>query len=76
MQRQAREHSQSIASHRYKKAADACWNEFSVDGALANICTRVERPMRRSTFFLGGKVNTTELRETRILLFDSLDSLA
>jgi len=23
----------------------ACWNEFSVDGAMANICARVERPM-------------------------------
>ncbi len=24
----------------------ACWEEFSVDGALANICTRVEQPLR------------------------------
>lgn len=30
-------HSQSYLS--------ACWNEFSVDGALANICRRVEEPM-------------------------------
>ena len=24
----------------------ACWNEFSVDGALANICPKVEEPMQ------------------------------
>lgn len=27
------------------KYCGACWDEFSVDGALANICPRVEKPM-------------------------------
>jgi hypothetical protein len=31
----------------------ACWNEFSVDGALANICARVERPMQE---IVGAKI--------------------
>ena len=32
-------------SQRAARFLGACWNEFSVDGALANICARVERPM-------------------------------
>ena len=32
-------------SSKSQRFLGACWDEFSVDGALANICTRVERPM-------------------------------
>ncbi len=31
----------------------ACWNEFSVDGALANICPRVEEPLQN---IVGAKI--------------------
>jgi len=34
-----------FASYRSHRFVGACWDEFSVDGALANICTRVEQPM-------------------------------
>nr|WP_181726122.1 hypothetical protein [Polaromonas sp.] len=34
-----------LPSGRSPRYLGACWNEFSVDGALANICARVERPM-------------------------------
>lgn len=34
-----------LPSSRSPRYLGACWNEFSVDGALANICARVERPM-------------------------------
>ncbi len=34
-----------LPSSRSDRFIGACWDEFSVDGALANICTRVERPM-------------------------------
>lgn len=35
-----------LPSHRFPQLVGACWNEFSVDGALANICTRVESVLR------------------------------
>ncbi|MGG5540773.1 hypothetical protein P4G95_26140 [Burkholderia vietnamiensis] len=35
-----------LPSHRFPQLAGACWNEFSVDGALANICARVESVLR------------------------------
>lgn len=35
-----------LPSSRSETFVGACWDEFSVDGALANICERVERPMR------------------------------
>ena len=35
-----------LPSYRFPELVGACWNEFSVDGALANICARVERPLR------------------------------
>ncbi|MDQ2733836.1 MAG: transposase [Pseudomonadota bacterium] len=34
-----------LPSHRHERYLGACWNEFSVDGALANICGRVERQL-------------------------------
>jgi hypothetical protein len=34
-----------LPSSRSRRYLGACWNEFSVDGALANICTRVEKSM-------------------------------
>ena len=34
-----------FASYRSAGFLRACWDEFSVDGALANICARVEQPM-------------------------------
>jgi hypothetical protein len=34
-----------LPSSRSPRYLGACWNEFSVDGALANICARVNRPM-------------------------------
>ncbi len=34
-----------LPSGRSPRYLGACWNEFSVDGALANICARVERPL-------------------------------
>ena len=34
-----------LPSSRSPRYLGACWNEFSVDGALANICARVEKPM-------------------------------
>lgn len=34
-----------LPSSRSPRYLGACWNEFSVDGALANICARVERPL-------------------------------
>ena len=40
-------------SSRSPRYLGACWNEFSVDGALANICARVERPM---TEVIGARV--------------------
>ncbi len=30
----------------HERYVGACWDEFSVDGAMANICTRVERQLR------------------------------
>lgn len=35
-----------LPSYRLPSLAGACWNEFSVDGALANICARVEGVLR------------------------------
>ena len=35
-----------LPSYRLPQLAGACWNEFSVDGALANICARVEGALR------------------------------
>ncbi|WP_310647213.1 hypothetical protein [Burkholderia cenocepacia] len=35
-----------LPSYRIPQLAGACWNEFSVDGALANICGRVESVLR------------------------------
>jgi len=35
-----------LPSYRLPPLAGACWNEFSVDGALANICARVEGVLR------------------------------
>lgn len=35
-----------LLSYRFPELAGACWNEFSVDGALANICARVENVLR------------------------------
>lgn len=35
-----------LPSYRFPQLAGACWNEFSVDGALANICGRVESVLR------------------------------
>ncbi|KGC09589.1 hypothetical protein [Burkholderia gladioli] len=35
-----------LPSHVLPQLAGACWNEFSVDGALANICARVETVLR------------------------------
>ncbi|WP_293603765.1 hypothetical protein [Polaromonas sp. UBA4122] len=34
-----------LPSSRLEQYVGACWNEFSVDGALANICARVEQQM-------------------------------
>ncbi len=36
----------ALPSGRNPRYVGACWNEFSVDGALANICSRVERQLR------------------------------
>ncbi len=35
-----------MPSSRHERYVGACWDEFSVDGALANICSRVERQLR------------------------------
>ncbi|SPS02548.1 conserved hypothetical protein [Cupriavidus taiwanensis] len=35
-----------LPSHRLPQLTGACWNEFSVDGALANTCARVEGVLR------------------------------
>ncbi|WP_322093949.1 integrase core domain-containing protein [Paraburkholderia bannensis] len=35
-----------LPSYRLPHLAGACWNEFSVDGALANVCARVENVLR------------------------------
>lgn len=35
-----------LPSQRDERFVGACWEEFSVDGALANICARVEQPLR------------------------------
>jgi len=35
-----------LPSFRIPQLAGACWNEFSVDGALANVCARVEGVLR------------------------------
>lgn len=35
-----------LPSYRTPQLSGACWNEFSVDGALANICGRVESVLR------------------------------
>lgn len=35
-----------LPSYRSASFVGACWNEFSVDGALANICPRVETALR------------------------------
>lgn len=35
-----------LPSYRSARYLGACWEEFSVDGALANICARVEQPLR------------------------------
>jgi len=35
-----------LPSYRFPQLVGACWNEFSVDGALANICGRVENVLR------------------------------
>lgn len=35
-----------LPSYRSEKYVGACWDEFSVDGAMANICKRVEQPIR------------------------------
>jgi len=34
-----------LPSHHNPRYLGACWDEFSVDGAMANICERVERPI-------------------------------
>jgi hypothetical protein len=35
-----------LPSVRHPRYLGACWNEFSVDGAMANVCARVEQPLR------------------------------
>jgi len=35
-----------LPSHHAERYLGACWDEFSVDGALANICKRVEQPIQ------------------------------
>jgi len=35
-----------LPSHHSERYLGACWDEFSVDGALANICKRVELPIQ------------------------------
>lgn len=35
-----------LPSAHHERFLGACWDEFSVDGAMANICDRVERQMR------------------------------
>jgi hypothetical protein len=35
-----------LPSYRCPQYLGACWEEFSVDGTLANICARVEQPLR------------------------------
>lgn len=35
-----------LPSHHSERYLGACWDEFSVDGALANICKRVEQPIQ------------------------------
>ena len=35
-----------LPSARNDKYVGACWDEFSVDGAMANVCKRVERQLR------------------------------
>lgn len=42
-----------LPSHHSEKYRGACWDEFSVDGALANICKRVEQPMQE---IVGAKI--------------------
>ncbi len=35
-----------LPSYRSEQYLGACWDEFSVDGAMANICKRVEKPIQ------------------------------
>lgn len=35
-----------LPSARHERYQGACWDEFSVDGAMANVCARVEQPLR------------------------------
>jgi hypothetical protein len=35
-----------LPSARHPRYLGACWNEFSVDGAMATVCARVEQPLR------------------------------
>lgn len=42
-----------LPSHHSEKYLGACWDEFSVDGALANICNRVEQPIQE---IVGAKI--------------------
>ncbi len=36
----------ALPSAHHERYVGACWDEFSVDGAMANICDRVERQLR------------------------------
>lgn len=38
--------SAALPSAHHERYLGACWDEFSVDGALANVCQRVERQLR------------------------------
>lgn len=42
-----------LPSHHSERYLGACWDEFSVDGALANICKRVEQPIQE---IVGAKI--------------------
>lgn len=35
-----------LPSHRHARYVGACWDEFSVDGALANVCGKVESQLK------------------------------
>ncbi len=42
-----------LPSHHAERYLGACWDEFSVDGAMANICKRVENPIHE---IVGAKI--------------------
>jgi hypothetical protein len=53
-----------LPAHRFPQLVGACWNEFSVDGALANICTRVAGVLRD---VVGARLVTPSAKTRRVL---------